>query len=62
MTGRVCTECGTQIPADAPEGLCTKCLLLAGLKQAAEPMEATAVDLQSLLVKPASPLVINTQW
>src|SRR5207247_5253789 len=62
MTGGRWAECGSQIPADAPEGLCTKCLLVAGLKQAAEPMQATAVDLQSLLAKPASPLGVKLHY
>ena len=30
---RVCPDCGAQIPADAPEGLCRKCLLKLGLQQ-----------------------------
>src|SRR5213594_2326954 len=65
MTGDLCAECGAQIPADSPEalrGLCAKCLLLAGLKQAPEPMPATAVDLQSLLAKPASPLGVKLHY
>jgi predicted Ser/Thr protein kinase len=32
MTGaNVCSQCGTALPADAPQGLCPKCLLQGGL-------------------------------
>src|SRR5262245_17942652 len=62
MTGDLCAECGAEIPADSPEGLCTKCLLVAGLKQAAEPTPPTAVDLQSLLAKRASPLGVKLHY
>ena len=62
MTGQLCAECGAEIPVDSPEGLCTKCLLLAGLKQAPEETQPTAVDLQSLLAKPASPLGVKLHY
>src|SRR5262245_49673696 len=62
MTGDLCAECGAEIPADSPEGLCTKCLLVFGLKQAVEPPPPTAVDLQSLLAKPASPLGVKLHY
>src|SRR3954447_18017205 len=29
---RVCTKCGSEIPADAPEGACPGCLLESGLR------------------------------
>lgn len=32
-----CSECGAEIPADAPRGLCTKCLLNLGLNLGLEP-------------------------
>ena len=32
---RRCPDCGTEIPADAPEGLCRKCLLKLGLHEPA---------------------------
>jgi len=30
-TRRICKECGADLPAGAPEGLCPKCLLKAGI-------------------------------
>ena len=39
---RVCTKCGSEIPADAPEGGCPGCLLESGLRLLDE--EAVAVD------------------
>jgi len=27
-----CTKCGTELPANAPKGLCPKCLMKAGMK------------------------------
>src|SRR5262249_8026834 len=62
MTGPLCAECGAEIPVDSPEGLCTRCLLVAGLKPAADPSETAAADLQSLLAKPASPLGVKLHY
>src|SRR5215831_18836796 len=62
MTGQLCTECGAEIPVDSPEGLCTRCLLVAGLKQVADEPETVAADLQSLLAKPASPLGVKLHY
>ena len=28
---RLCPQCGAELPTEAPEGLCPKCLLTAGL-------------------------------
>jgi WD40 repeat protein/serine/threonine protein kinase len=62
MTGQLCAECGAEIPVDSPEGLCTRCLLVAGLKQAADQSKIVAADLQSLLAKPASPLGVKLHY
>src|SRR5262245_41922285 len=62
MTGGLCFSCGAEIPADCPEGLCTKCLLLVGLNQPAAQPETVATDLQSLLAKPASPLGVKLHY
>ena len=34
---RICPKCGTSLSANAPAGLCPKCLLAAGLEPASEP-------------------------
>jgi WD40 repeat protein/serine/threonine protein kinase len=34
-THRTCEECGTELPSNAPQGLCPRCLGLMGLKMAA---------------------------
>jgi serine/threonine protein kinase/WD40 repeat protein len=62
MTGQLCAECGAEIPVDSPEGLCTRCLLVAGLKQPADQSETVAADLQPLLTKPASPLGVKLHY
>ena len=36
MTTANCPQCGTQLPANSPQGLCPKCLLQAGLQSAVE--------------------------
>ncbi|MBM4070830.1 MAG: serine/threonine protein kinase [Planctomycetes bacterium] len=42
---RRCPVCGTEIPADTPEGLCPRCLLRAGLaSQASQPTASFAVS------------------
>jgi WD40 repeat protein len=62
MSGQLCTECGAEMPVDSPEGLCTRCLLVAGLKQAADEPETVVADLQSLLTKTASPLGVKLHY
>jgi serine/threonine protein kinase/tetratricopeptide (TPR) repeat protein len=42
---RVCTKCGAEIPADAPEGGCPGCLLESGLRLLADEAVAEGVDL-----------------
>ena len=32
---RLCPQCGAELPTEAPEGLCPKCLLTAGLDNSA---------------------------
>ena len=39
---RVCTKCGGEIPADAPEGGCPGCLLESGLRLLSDEEEATS--------------------
>src|SRR6266513_2679383 len=41
---RVCPKCGTEIPADAPEGGCPGCLLETGLGLLAGPSVAAGDD------------------
>jgi serine/threonine protein kinase/Flp pilus assembly protein TadD len=43
-TPRVCRKCGAEIPADAPEGLCTACLFETGLNLFANPSVAAGDD------------------
>jgi len=44
---RVCSKCGAEIPADAPEGGCPSCLLRAGLSMVAIEDEETLVVTES---------------
>ncbi len=47
MTGtRACPECGTELPADSPEGLCAKCLLQVAMSSLADTRqrETAALD------------------
>ena len=37
-----CPQCGAELPADAPQGLCPKCLMKLGLPTGAEPDKADA--------------------
>jgi WD40 repeat protein/serine/threonine protein kinase len=46
MTPTVCPECGSPLPADAPEGSCSTCLLLLGVEAPA--VEVTPVDPETL--------------
>src|SRR5437867_2232811 len=38
---RLCPQCGAELPADAPEGLCPKCVLHLGLGSQASSLEAS---------------------
>src|SRR6516164_6238289 len=40
LGSRQCPGCGTALPADAPEGLCPRCLLQAGLQPPTTPPAA----------------------
>ena len=42
-----CTECGADLPADAPQGLCPKCLIKLGLPTGAETDKTATPDDQS---------------
>jgi len=42
-----CSECGGQLPADAPQGLCPQCLMKAGLQTGADVNKADSVAAQS---------------
>jgi serine/threonine protein kinase len=41
---RLCPECGAELPADAPQGLCPQCLLLRGLGDDSGPSQDLADD------------------
>jgi len=47
-----CPQCRAELPADAPEGICPKCLLEAGLGESASRRDATT---QALVVRDAEP-------
>lgn len=42
-TTRTCPACQAELPADAPEGLCPKCLLQRGLATRREPSTSSLV-------------------
>lgn len=44
---RHCSECGSSLPADAPQGLCPQCLMKLGLPTGAEADRAAASDQRS---------------
>ena len=50
-----CSECGGQLPADAPQGLCPQCLMKAGLQTGADVNKADSVDAQSDVPTSAAP-------
>src|SRR5882724_6817420 len=54
---RVCQKCGTEIPADAPEGGCPGCLLESGLGLLADEAVAGVADPG----RPASPMPATTR-
>ena len=52
---KLCPQCGGQLPADAPQGLCPQCLMKAGLQTGADVNKADSVDAQSDLPTSAAP-------
>lgn len=50
-----CSECGGQLPADAPQGLCPQCLMKLGLPTGADVNKADSVDAQSDVPTTAAP-------
>ncbi len=52
---RHCSECGGKLPADAPQGLCPKCLMKAGLESDAEADKTATPDDQSDVPTNATP-------
>ena len=53
-----CPKCGIQLPADAPAGLCPKCLVQAGFES--QPVAASAEPGPTKLTPPASGFVPPT--
>lgn len=54
-----CSNCGAEIPPDAPGGLCASCLLAPGLESVANPEPLEPADLTPILVKAAPSLVVK---
>ena len=52
---RQCSECGGELPADAPQGMCPKCLMKLGLPTGAESDKAAASGDQSDIPTSATP-------
>src|SRR5246127_3551620 len=54
METRLCPQCGARMPADAPEGLCPKCLLSERTSTAATepPREGVAPEYQGRFTAP----------
>ena len=50
-----CSECGSQLPADAPQGLCPQCLMKAGLQTGADGNKADSVAAPSDVPTSATP-------
>src|SRR5437899_2157956 len=48
-------DCGTELPAGSPEGLCPKCLLAAGLNLLAQPASAALSDAPTEASVPVTP-------
>jgi len=59
MTHALCPDCGAELLPDAPEGLCKRCLLLAGLACSPEVSETTVGDVAGLLATPAPALAVK---
>ncbi|MCZ6853442.1 MAG: serine/threonine protein kinase, partial [Gammaproteobacteria bacterium] len=53
-TKKTCPDCGTELPPDAPAGVCPKCLLKAGIDDPATDGKSTA-DEPTLIADSASP-------
>jgi eukaryotic-like serine/threonine-protein kinase len=51
---RECPECGAELPADAAEGLCPKCLMKAGLESGPD-LGATVADNEGIVPWPGLP-------
>lgn len=53
---RLCKECGAPLPADAPEGLCPKCLVAAGLMSelSSIPQPTVLVSASQIVGEPAA--------
>ena len=49
---RICPECSQPLPADAPEGLCPRCLMLAAMRPAESPALAATTPQPSAFVPP----------
>ena len=41
---RLCPQCGAELPVDAPQGLCPRCLLQQGIGKGSDPPSSTAND------------------
>jgi len=50
-----CSGCGTELPANTPEGLCPKCLLGRGLDLLAQPPNSASEDAPTLASVPLTP-------
>ncbi|MBC8216880.1 MAG: protein kinase, partial [Planctomycetes bacterium] len=50
-----CPQCGGELPANAPSGVCPKCLMKVGLPTGADPEEAPNADSQKVIPTIATP-------
>jgi predicted Ser/Thr protein kinase len=57
---RTCPQCGGEIPADAPEGLCPKCLIQAGFESQALSAGSDAAATESHAGRPAPSFIPPT--
>ena len=55
-----CPKCGTQLPADAPAGLCPKCLVQAGLESEPSPQANPAATMASPASSRFEPLSVES--
>ena len=55
-----CPRCGTQLPADAPAGLCPKCLVQAGLESEPPPHSMPAATMPSPASSGFEPLSVES--
>ena len=56
-TNKTCPDCGTELPADAPAGVCPKCLLKAGMNDPA----AESADDATFIAPSVSPADAPTE-